>query len=903
MLKTQKALVSPIENISGYTKTNINVKGLIKDFSTLKTNNNLNIAGELYLQNATSKIKNIPVLVTGINGKIKFDNNNLHIDVMGLCSKTGKINISGSTNEKNVDIKLSGKNIKVSELIEIVAQDKNFNFLKELPQTNSLIAFDAEYKTPYGLKDKEINFENIKASGQIYTNSKSQSNLEITNGTFSLNNGVFTLKNFDARLFNSKFFANAKIEKIFSKKPIINGTIKTNDFDIESFNLIKSMNFIPESINTILNTYENYNGKADSVISCKNNYIDGWINLKNIQFQHKHFKTPITIDSGKIILDGSKILLKSIIAQVDTIPTFINISIYDIDKTMKINGYMTTKFNEYFANKYINPYLSYPIKPKGDITVTTNIIGTPESMTIQPKIKLAEGADIYYMGANFGDEANKRELLADVNIVENTYNLKKLNYIRYMVSQNDKTYPLTIINANGIIEQKVNDKTFFIKNLNVETINNANAKIFNILFKKSILKNGMFNCKLNIKGPIETPKIIGKTTLENIDMPFYNTFVKNLSIDFSEKVINSYANIRSYNSDITLITTIKNTLKKPYILEKLEIKSDKLNLDTVIDAITTIPTPNTTTKLIEHSQQNTIHINISDIQIAQGSLEVNDIIIKDLPAKDYKSNFSIGDNLVLNIPNLEFTISTGKISGNASYDFKKDRIKANLKAINVDANQIASSLFGFENQIFGNAKGSIAITTKGNTQDERIKNMAGFVYFEIADGKMPKLGSVEYLLKAGNFIKSGITGASINNLIELLNPIKTGSFDSIKGKLALKNGVAQDIEIYSKGENLNLFINGEYDILQKYANMRVFGRLTRKATSILGPVGDISFNSILNTIPGIKLSNKDKDSIINDINKIPGVELSEKQYRIFTVKIDGEMSNDTKFVKNFRWLE
>ena len=88
--------------------------------------------------------------------------------------------------------------------------------------------------------------------------------------------------------------------------------------------------------------------------------------------------------------------------------------------------------------------------------------------------------------------------------------------------------------------------------------------------------------------------------------------------------------------------------------------------------------------------------------------------------------------------------------------------------------------------------------------------MAGSVYFEIINGKMPKLGSLEYLLKAGNTIKSGITGLSLNNIIAILSPIKTGEFETIKGSLSLKNGIAQNIEVDSKSENLNLFINGEY---------------------------------------------------------------------------------------------
>ena len=99
-----------------------------------------------------------------------------------------------------------------------------------------------------------------------------------------------------------------------------------------------------------------------------------------------------------------------------------------------------------------------------------------------------------------------------------------------------------------------------------------------------------------------------------------------------------------------------------------------------------------------------------------------------------------------------------------------------------------------------------------------------------------------------------------------------------------------------------MYINGEFDILQNYANLRVFGRLTKRASNILGPVGNVSFNSLLSSIPGLKMNKNDKSGIIKDINKIPGVELSDQQYRVFTVKIDGDIDKE-KYVKNFRWIE
>ncbi len=904
ILKSRKILAEPVEKITGNTKVDIKIKGIVKDFSQIADNPTLSITGKLIFSQAAGKLKITPQTLDKMNGFIDFDDGGWKADFKGNIGSS-PLSVKGYANTDKIDIKIYANKLKTDEVIASAAKDERFKNLEKFPKTNSFLSFSGEYKSLSGIKEGKINLNDITANGRFFPiqNKNQNSQLNITNGEFSLSHGKFILKNFNAKVFDSLIKADITAEKLFSQKPIFSGRIKTDNFNISAFNTLKKADFMPAEIKKLLLAYENYEGIANVNIRCRNNNFDGYIDLKDINFNHSYFKTPIALSSGKILLKDSKLSMKSMIAQVDNTPVFLNFSVWDLDKTMHFNGYITTKITEYFVNKYINSYLDYPIKPKGDITLITNISGDLNSFRIVPKIKLAKEADIYYKGANLGDEANEREINADITVKQNTYYIKKADYIRYMVSQNNKEYPLLILHLNGILNQNFKDKKqVYIKNLNVETVNNANAKIFNVIFKKSVLKNGMFNCRLNIKGKPENPFIKGYLSMENIDMPLFDTTLKNISIKFKDKSIKIDTDGIVYNSDFSINTEIQNKLKPPYIIDNINIKSQKLNLDTFIDSLTSIPTPDTVTKMTG-SAKTSLPLNISDIQIRKGKMEVKDIIIRGLPAKNYTSEFNLDKNLVLDIDKLWFDVTTGKMTGTANYNFKNGKIKANISALNVDSNEVASKLFEFKNQIFGQANGNIVFSTTGNTEEERLKNMFGYVYFEIANGKMPKLGSVEYLLKAGNFIKSGLTGASISNFIDLITPIKTGSFDSIKGNFSMKNGVAQNIEVYSKGENLNIYINGEFDILQQYANLRVYGRLTKNATNILGKVGNLSFNSLLNAIPGFKLNKNDEASLLKDLNKIPGVELSDQQYRIFTVKVDGNINEEKKFVKNFRWIE
>ena len=276
--------------------------------------------------------------------------------------------------------------------------------------------------------------------------------------------------------------------------------------------------------------------------------------------------------------------------------------------------------------------------------------------------------------------------------------------------------------------------------------------------------------------------------------------------------------------------------------------------------------------------------------------------IRGLPAKNYKAVFKLDRDMLLRIEKLNFEIAEGLVRGMAKYDFKTGKISAEIMAKHVDANKIATAIFEAKDQIFGYLNGSMMFSTKGNTEEERINNVSGSVYFEINDGKMPKLGSVEYLLKASSLFKSGITGVSINNFIDLIAPVKTGYFNSIKGLLLINKGKAKNVEIFSSGENLSMYIKGTYDIPESFADLNVYGRLTKKADNILGPVGNMSFNSLLNLIPGFKLDNRDKTALVKELNKIPGVEFNDMHYRIFNARINGNINSD-KYVKYFKWIE
>ena len=110
------------------------------------------------------------------------------------------------------------------------------------------------------------------------------------------------------------------------------------------------------------------------------------------------------------------------------------------------------------------------------------------------------------------------------------------------------------------------------------------------------------------------------------------------------------------------------------------------------------------------------------------------------------------------------------------------------------------------------------------------------------------------------------------------------------------------MSMYSKGDNLSIYTNGSYDIATKIGDFEVFGKLSTKISNLLGPVGNASLNSFLNLFTDDKIDKKTKEGIIKDVEKIPDIAGSSSDFRLFAVKILGDMNADN-FVKSFNWLK
>ena len=90
-----------------------------------------------------------------------------------------------------------------------------------------------------------------------------------------------------------------------------------------------------------------------------------------------------------------------------------------------------------------------------------------------------------------------------------------------------------MIRMSGNINKNANN--FELNPLVVKTSNPVNAKFFNTYFKKSILKQGLFNCDIKMTGNIDSPKVIGNLNFKDINIPLYDLKILNADINLNNE--------------------------------------------------------------------------------------------------------------------------------------------------------------------------------------------------------------------------------------------------------------------------------------------------------------------------------------------------------------------------------
>lgn len=877
MLEDIKVMLPKFTKIDGLANISMKVYGNIKDIKCLNFNKNFFVNGNIELQESSLSLQGITL--NKIKGLVKFDNANADIEVASIIGKS-PLKLKASVKNNIADASVYIPYLNLSDII-----DKSDKFFNEIAKVT--VEISADYKG----KINNIEPQNISLIAKILKVSQ-DNKLNLSNGKIILKNGNLSIKNLNGTFVENKssFDINLIINNLFTS-PMASGKVKLNDFELKLLNSITNNNYIPSDIRNILHNIQFDKGKINLKADISNNTINASTNIGGVALTYLPMNLPLQVVNGSIYIKKNYLVLNMINIIAEGMPILIDGGIHDIFDKQFFDIYINSKPKQEFIDKYFNNYRIYPLKIKGDIIYWVKLKGTKNDFLVNSKANLAKNSSIYYMGGTVGDIENSISLDLSMNVIkQNILKIKEFSYDKLITSQGNKSTELNMLKVFGNIEVAKDDIIF--DNLKIKTTNPTDARIFNVIFRKPNIKQGQFTSDLKFNGKLSSPNLKGVFHIVETNIPFWDTTMKNISVVFKDKTIELLSTGEVLGNDIMFKGTLKNKLSTPYYVENAELYTKMLDLNYLADKFKT-------SQVDEASVDNLANFNIKNIIVEKLSLSVDEIKLRNLTAKNVQAVTSLNKKHVFKIDKFNFKVAEGTLDGNFKYDMNNNNIGLNLKATAINANDLSIALFDLHNQIYGDLTGNVKLNCEGETFNHCMQTLSGTTEFNVIDGKMPKLGSLEYLLKAGNLLKGGITSITMNSIIDILSPLKTGEFTDIYGNINIDNGITNNIEISTKGKDLSLFISGQYNFASSDANMEVLGLLSTKLSTMFGPLGNVSINTLFNRIPGVDLSKDSK--ILERINKIPGIELSKKSYRKFIAIIQGDINSDN-YVSSFSWI-
>ena len=877
MLSDIQKLVEPVTSARGPADFNVNLTGTIKDVNDVVFNKNIFAKGSINL--FSNKITSKGISISGISGKINFNNLNTDLDIKTKLPAS-LIKINGKMNDKTANLNIVSDKFVLKDGLDILKLN--------IPLKDDIGKIHTSFAANYNGSVEKIDINGISAKGKIFA--FKGANLSVNNAAFNLKNSVLNLSALKGMLMESPYSLNLNASQILSDKQSVNGNFYIKKFDMKNINELKQY--------FALNDFSDFNGTVDLKGYIKNNEIYADAAPDNVSLVYKPADLKMRILSGKIRLEKDTVLLNKINSMLGEMPVFADGKIHNVSSQPKLALYINAKPTQEFIDQFFNTRAVYPIKLKGDINFSSVLSGNLNALRNKSQLKLAENASIYYMGATLGSSmenkfSNAVNITVDNVIYPDGIKINSLQYDQLIPSQNNRIYAKTQLTASGSAKFLPDNDVKF-SGFKVKTLQPTDAKIFNIIFRKPLMKQGIFTSDITINGKASAPVITGKFDITSIDMPLFDATIKDISFDFKpDKVfLNSKGVVLTNNLNISAI--MQNNPYPPLVFEDIKIKLEDLDLNRIASAFRDYEADSSRT----HTANNFEIPDINGIVIKKAAVSANNIKIKNLTATDFESTAAL-NNMKFEVPDFQFKMAEGVVKGRINYNIQDEIVNLAMNIKDANAQIIAETLFDLKGQVFGSLTGDINLSCKGLEHDSCMATLSGNGGFNVANGRMPKLGSLEYLLKAGNLVKGGITGLSINGIIDLITPYKTGDFDSISGNIHIKDGIADDIRIFSAGKDLNMYLKGSYNLTNLMADMQIFGALTKNFSTLFGKIGNASLNTLFNTIPGINVTEA-PSVITEDIKKIPNVE--NNAARMFAVDIYGDINGDD-YVRSFKWLK
>ncbi len=778
------------------------------------------------------------------------------------------------------DIELYKANIKLDETELTFAQKNNTKL--DLYARDILLTCEKDYK--------DIGF-NLEA--YISKNDKQMINIvSSTVDEIRLLEDEISINNLNVLINNSRLKINSKINE-----DEITLNAKSDKFLLfDIFEIINSNFIIPNGSELLKPLTEPKGDVAFDVTMNKSGELSGFVDINNTKANIKDLTNlPLNIQDGRILISKEKIDFVDLVGYYgknknNTVKIYGDIKDYykTFNSDINIDTLITNEFFKDYLAPLMNNTVLYVSKPSG-----TRIIYKAKNniMNITWLAKINKGV-------NFGVDSSKsalsdydRAVKGDFEINKDKLNIKNINYyIASDIKRGIKLKPIVVVDGNM-------DLSGNIENIGFSFGREMPSEILNIFAGKNFFKKGTIKGNLHVAFKNNIPYLLSDMQLNNTFIPSQRLKIGNAHLMADNNFINVVMDGRFKRANYKFSGKIKNGLKPPFVIKKLALGLDNVDVErflTIMNAQNTANTTNTTNK-----EQNIQNINSAseDDEIVDDNYMFDTNLVriedcdftldkgnyKELTFGNIKAKLTLDDKGILKISSNRFDIAQGISSLRVNCDLVNLKYNVKLGVKDVDSNLMAKVLFNLDKEITGLASGFLNLDT-----DKSMK-LNGDIKFLVNQGTIGKIGLVEYALKIASVFRNPIVMMSPGTIIDIVS-IPEGKFDKISGEIKVKDNVLNRINIQSTSKTLSALIRGRFDMERHDTSLRIYTRFSTDKKTAFNLLRNFSLNALANKVQ--MNTRNDANYYESELVDLPQIEAPEEKTQIFLTTVEGDVEHN-----------
>ena len=922
LLKKVQVSLKDIMDIKGVADTTIFLKG---------TEEKLDSSGIIKFVDAYLTYKGYGEAFNDLKGQLRYDNENILMDNINGNVLKNNVTVDGfvAALSKNIDLSITSKNINLEDAKKFVMNSSLMSKAQKIVNDFSFIKGTASFKLKLKGKSNDdclesLLFDNTNA---VFIQKNTGFPIKIVKGTFTITDDSVQTPGMQASIANTDFTVKGKVSNlkanIKTKAPVVPDIeLQIRNFNVAMLKDTAKSSLIPNNLRKILaditpSSLPLHSENNNIFVRINQSGFKAKVNFDNFAMNYSPYDLPLVIENGKAEITDKTVYFSGINGKISNSGFFINGTVKNYLKKPSFETELSMEVNPEDSDR-LSSLFKQPVDMKNSIPIVIKLKGGVDNWNVLAKMALNKGTSLSFAKQIGLPDDKVRMIALEAQGKSDRIDIKRmeLNIFGRDTELNNqllRNVDITdekdkILHISGSID-RLKSQTPIFKSFRVYTnnekplslcilnpgvskvINNGNDKFFS---------EGNVKADLTINGSIFNPDIAGFISFYGLKIPDYKLSLGDANVSFTKDNINlNLKGLKIDDSSMDIKALLDYSWQTPLMVRDINITSDYMNIDKIAAVFLA------NKDLINSSTED---IKATNFVIQNGTLDSKELIMRDMIISNVKADVNFTPDGLLSVSDIQMKAAGGVGTGNLYYNAKSTELSLNLKAKNMQANALATTLLRFPNEVYGTLNGEGQFYTSGRNSEEMISNSNGYADFKIYDGRLVRLGSLEYFLRAANVMQSGIGGLNVNNVIDLVIPQKTGYFDKLEGKLDIKDGVINTEEITSSGDNLSLFISGNFDMLTNYADAKILGKLSKKVLGLLGPLGSVSVNQVIGYIPGFGFlptaaGEKGLIDLIPGLSKIPVLGLDfNKKNRQFEVDINGNLYEQSS-VKSFRWLD